>query len=143
MMAEWGTILTEVTTYLNTLVTATSFTATRDYLPKNALTALDTIKVVVFPRSEERLLINRGTYKTTYEATVAITQKTDPTESANGLDSLLVLSNEIATALQDKEYTSTTTTAVQNSPVYDYDKYATTAIFQALVNVTLDGYSDA
>lgn len=144
-MASWKNILEDIRDQINTGTYTPTFTATRSYIPKDKMITLDNYSVVVFPRTEDRERLNRSAYKATYGATVAVSIKLAATAKDEGLDAPLVLVSQIMAVLQDFNYSSikVRTVEIQNNPVYDYQKFGDSSIFQSLINLTLEGEIDA
>ena len=143
-MQDWGTLLDEIVTYLNAQSFSKSILFSRSYLPKNTVTNLATLSGVVFPSTETRERLNRQSFKVTRVIGVAFSIKIDADNSETGPDDYIDVVQEALTLLQDLKYdTGDVTSIVQNDPVYDYDKFAETSVFQSLLLITVEGYRDA
>ena len=120
---------------LNGHVFAQGFTATRAYLPRHELKALDGLKVTVVPRSIATEPLTRARESKVVEIHVGI-QQACSLDDIEALDALMDLVEEVREFLRLRHLTNAKWLAIENAPVYDPGHLREKNVFTSLITVT-------
>lgn len=137
-MATPDEVATAVAALLNdapALTFGLAFTAETSDVPEFDLKGLDSLRVVVVPKTDEEFVATRGSTNTDISVDIGIVQKFD---DADELADLKALREAVKSYVRFKPLTSINGAWLRtvNDPIFDPTQYRQNRVFLSVVNVT-------